>query len=232
MTEMVLQLYSFVVLTGLGVWMLQKAQYGGDVFFASLFFPLSIYLALRVFHRIGSAFVPQPSHAPRANPHHNAQNHTAEERGGQTSPEQTIPTELIQELEPDRVPIDIDRRLFLKMIGSAGLGLFFMSVFTEKAHAAFFGSLPGTSGIQVKNKLGVKIDPAEEHPTDGYTITEIDDAAYPAYYGFLHVSGAWYITKEASDGSYRYAKGSSAFSTSWALHNTTVTYGYYDAVFS
>ncbi|HAV15356.1 MAG TPA: hypothetical protein DCX25_03425 [Candidatus Pacebacteria bacterium] len=227
MTGMVLQLYSFVVLTSLGVWMLEKAQSGGDVFLASLFFPLSIYLALRVFHRIGGAFVSQPSHIPRANPHHETQFHPAE--GNST---QTIPTELIQELEPDKVPIDIDRRLFLKMIGSAGLGLFFVSIFTEKTHAAFFGSLPGTSGIQVKNKLGEKIDPAEKYPTDGYTITEIDDATYPAYYGFLHTSGGWYITKEASDGSYRYAKGASAFSTSWALRNTTVTYGYYDAVFS
>lgn len=126
---------------------------------------------------------------------------------------------------------DDNRRLFLKLIGSTSLSIFFMAVMGKgSAKAAFFGSMPGPGTIAVKNIAGETIDPAEKQPTDGYTITEVDDAGTTAYYGFVHKTGAWYITKEDATGSYRYAKGSSAFSVGWT-GRTLLTYDYFDAVF-
>lgn len=128
---------------------------------------------------------------------------------------------------------DSDRRLFLKLIGSTGLSLFFMALVSKKAQAAFFGSVPGPGTVAVKNIAGNTIDPAELQPTDGYEISEVDDAATPSYYGFVHKTGAWYITKEDATGAYRYWKGSSGFSAAWDLRDDPDTsYGYFDSVFS
>jgi hypothetical protein len=125
--------------------------------------------------------------------------------------------------------LDADRRMFLKLIGSAGLTLFFFAVFTRRAQAAFFGSVPGPGTVAIKDTTGAQIDPAIKHPTDGYRISQIDDST-PAYYGYLNKDGAWFIMKEDSNGDYRYAKGNSNFSTNWA-NRTSLTYDYFDAVF-
>ncbi len=126
---------------------------------------------------------------------------------------------------------DDNRRLFLKLVGSTSLSIFFMAVMGKgSAKAAFFGSMPGPGTIAIKDSTGVVIDPSEKQPTDGYTITEVDDAGTTSYYGFVHKTGAWYITKEDSAGAYRYAKGPSAFSTSWT-GRTLLSYDYFDAVF-
>lgn len=134
------------------------------------------------------------------------------------------PTEIVKDVA------DNDRRIFLKLIGSAGFSLLFMALFTKKAQAAFFGSMPGPGTVAIKNSAGVKIDPAESHPTDGYEIAEIDDTSSPAYYGFLKKNGYWYITKETSAGSYRYTKGTTSFSTNWT-NRASLTYDYFDSVF-
>jgi hypothetical protein len=126
--------------------------------------------------------------------------------------------------------IDGDRRFFLKLIASAGAGLFFMSLFSRRAQAAFFGSVPGPGTVALKDSTGAVIDPAIRTPTDGYKITEIDDASSPAYYGFVDKNGAWFIMREDSSGGYRYAKGSSNFAANWA-NRTSLTYDYFDAVF-
>ena len=126
---------------------------------------------------------------------------------------------------------DDNRRLFLKLVGSTSLSVFFMAVLGKKsAHAAFFGSMPGQGAVSVKNIAGDSIDPAEKQPTDGYTITEVDDSGNTSYYGFVHQNGAWYITKEDSSGSYRYAKGASLFSTNWT-GRALLSYDYFDNVF-
>lgn len=129
--------------------------------------------------------------------------------------------------------VDIDKRMFLKLIGSAGLSIFIFSLFTKKAEAAFFGSVPGPGTVSIKDSLGTKIDPAEKHPTDGYKITEIDDAGNDSYTGYIKKGGAWYIVKEigsGTDSSYRYAKGASSFTTNWT-NRASLTYDYYDNVF-
>jgi len=125
---------------------------------------------------------------------------------------------------------DIDRRMFLKLIGSAGITMFLFSLFSKKAEGAFFGSVPGPGTLSIKDTSGAKIDPAIKQPTDGYTLAQLDDALTPIYYGYLNKTSAWYIIKEDSSGAYRYAVGSSTFSTNWT-NRASLTYDYFDAVF-
>jgi hypothetical protein len=128
---------------------------------------------------------------------------------------------------------DPERRKFLKLIGAAGGSLFMLAMFTKKAEAAFFGSMPGPGTVAIKNTLGSQIDPAEKKPTDGYNITEIDDSGVDIYYGFVNKDGAWYIQKELSTGAYRYTKGTSDFTnilTGWP-NKTALSYGYFNDVF-
>lgn len=124
---------------------------------------------------------------------------------------------------------DIDRRAFLKIVGSAGISLFVFSLFTKRAHAAFFGSVPGPGTVALKDTTGAQIDPAQHHPTDGYNISQIDDSA-PAYYGFTNKDGAWFIMQEDSSGTYRYAKGASSFPTNWT-GRAGLSYDYFHNVF-
>lgn len=125
---------------------------------------------------------------------------------------------------------DPERRKFLKLIGAAGGSLFLLTVFTKKAEASFFGSMPGPGTIAIKNSTGTLIDPSEKHPTDGYNITEVDDSLADTYYGYINKDGAWFIRKETASGAYRYAKGSSDFTTNWANKNS-LTYDYFNVIF-
>lgn len=119
------------------------------------------------------------------------------------------------QVEPaEKFDFDFDRRAFLKLIGSAGVGLFMFSIFTRRAEAAFFGSAPTQGTVTL---------------ADGYKISEIDDSS-PAYYGFIDKTGKWFITKEESSGAYRYTRGDTDFSTSWP-NRASLTYDYYDAIF-
>jgi hypothetical protein len=136
-------------------------------------------------------------------------------------------------LAPTRQGVsDLDRRAFLKLIGSAGMAVFLLQLFSGKANAAFFGSVPGPGTVGIKDSGGNLIDPAISQPTDGYKISQIDDAsATVQYFGFVNKDGAWYIQKEdSSEGTYRYTKGSSNFATNWT-NRTSLTYDYFDSVF-
>ena len=137
---------------------------------------------------------------------------------------------LVGEVLPTEISDD-NRRLFLKLVGSTSLSMLFMVLIGKgTAKAAFFGSMPGPGTVAIKDSTGAVVDPAEKQPTDGYTITEVDDAGTTSYYGFVHKNGAWYITKEDASGSYRYAKGASLFSTNWT-GRALLTYDYFDNVF-
>jgi hypothetical protein len=126
---------------------------------------------------------------------------------------------------------DVDRRMFLKLIGSTGLMVFIFSIFSQKAEGAFFGSVPGPGTVALKDTTGALVDPAIKTPTDGYKIARVDDSV-PAYYGFIRKDGAWFIMREESDGTYKYAKGASNFSsTGWNNRGTSLTYNDFDVVF-
>lgn len=124
---------------------------------------------------------------------------------------------------------DNRRRGFLKLVGSTSVGLLLGSLFNPKqAGATFFGSVPGPGTVAIKDTDGTKVDPAIKSPTDAYGITEIDDSS-PAYYGFINKAGAWYITQKDGD-SFRYASGSSSFSTNWT-GRAGLSYTYFDSTF-
>jgi hypothetical protein len=132
---------------------------------------------------------------------------------------------------------DKDRRQFLKMVGSTGLGLITLSLLNpKKAGATFFGSVPGPGTISIKDADGNKIDPAAKQPTDGYKISKIDDTSSDtyAYYGFVDQNGQWYIQRETTSGvdtgDFLYKKGTSNFSSGWSTR-ADPTYDYFDSVF-
>lgn len=73
----------------------------------------------------------------------------------------------------------------------------------------------------------------EVDPLVGYQICERDDTTSTKYYGYAKASGAWYILKESSAGSYRYKKGSkydTDFASNWAIRDT-LDYAYIYEVF-
>jgi len=80
-----------------------------------------------------------------------------------------IPAIVLQPKElkqPEKLPrVDIDRRQFLKLISSAGLTLFLFSIFAKRAQAAFFGSVPGSGTVALKDTTGTPIDPAIKTPS-------------------------------------------------------------------
>lgn len=148
----------------------------------------------------------------------------------------------IKKIEEEIIPnrkfgkgFDLDRRMFLKLIGSTGIMLFVFSIFTKKAEGAFFGSVPGPGTVAVKDTAGTQIDPAIKTPTDGYKITQLDDTsdAPNTYYGFVNKDSAWFIMLDDGSGNYRYTKGSSDFTngtTGWP-NRINLTYDYFDAIF-
>lgn len=127
--------------------------------------------------------------------------------------------------------VDIEKRAFLKLIGTAGLSLFIFSIFNKRSETSFLGRAAGPGITALENSTGSKINPAERQPTDSYQISEIDDD-FIAFYGFTDKNGAWYIMKEDPDeGSFRYIKGESNFSGNWSSRED-LNYGYYHNVFS
>ena len=144
--------------------------------------------------------------------------------------EEVIETAKVTKIKPG---FDIDRRAFLKIIGSAGITIFLFSLFTKKAEAAFFGSNPGPGIVGIKDSTGTLIDPSKHHPTDGYKISGIDDSS-PAFYGFVNKDGDWFIMKEEADGDYLYYKKlitDDDFETEWP-NRGGFSYGYFNTKFS
>jgi len=186
---------------------------------ATLFYPLAVYFFLAIAPRRNKAI-----HLPKI----------------QVLPKESLPEK--QTIEEGRfIPgFDFDRRMFLKLIGSAGLSVFFFSLFTKKAEAAFFGSVPGPGTVSLKDTSGTKIDPAVKQPTDGYRINQLDDtsSATYSYFGFTNKDGDWFIMRETTSGAnvgdYRYYKKKTAdgsFSTEWPNRATLSPYDYFDVIF-
>lgn len=181
---------------------------------ASLFFPLFIYFGLLILPKERKALVIPQKASSKA----------------QLTKKSKVDDEVV-ELKKTKGNFDLDRRAFIKLIGSAGLSLFMLSIFTKKAQAAFFGSVPGPGTVAIKDTTGTPIDPAIKHPTDGYRIAELDDST-PAYYGFMDKNGNWFILRD-DNGTYKYLTGSSGFSTAWTNRATApeIDWKYYDEAF-
>ncbi len=128
--------------------------------------------------------------------------------------------------KPEVTVTDIDKRAFLKIVGATGLSFFIMSLFGRKAEALLLGNMDKNTATDDV----VKTQQLPVSPTDGYTISEIDDGII-AYYGFMGQKGAWFIMRQdANDGSFRYAKGDIDFPINWE-DRANLTYDYYANVF-
>jgi len=208
MVKKILIYYSFIVTTIMALMGFVGATSTPQFISAILFLPLALYFWFLVLPRKKKAL-----------------------KFSQKKPKSTRVTK-VKRLPADKGVLDMDRRTFIKLIGSAGVTVFLFSIFTRRAHGAFFGSVPGPGTVSLKDTSGIQIDPAEEHPTDGYKIAELDDSV-PAFYGFTDKDGPWFIMKEGSGGDYRYTKGSSDFNnvtTGWP-NRASLTYDYFDVVF-
>ena len=222
----VLIYYSFIIVTVMSVVGFTNAENIPQIISAAIFFPLMVYFFLQILPKRSRALRIEPIVvteteviAPKAirlkNNHRLSRYHQ--------------PLEL-EIFDQPSMNFDNNRRAFIKLIGSAGLGLFFFSLFSQKAHGAFFGSVPGPGTVALKDPTGTQIDPARNQPTDGYKIAQLDDSA-PAYYGYLDKDGNWFILKvDDTTGEYRYTKGASNFSTNWT-GRAGLTYALYDSVF-
>ncbi|MBI5126898.1 hypothetical protein HZA76_00365 [Candidatus Roizmanbacteria bacterium] len=216
--------YSFVIVSVMTLVSFLKAQSSAHLISAIIFFPLFAYFIELVIPRRRKAIaiiLPVKKELEKTS----VTAKTVAKKG------KTEEGEVVNE------GVDNDRRVFLKIIASAGAGLFMMSIFTKKTHAAFFGSVPGPGTISVKDSTGAVIDPAIKTPTDGYKITEIADTTSPAYYGFVNKDGAWFIMKEDSTATpnYSYVKGTGlpgdTFAAKWLIKGT-LGYDYFDVIFS
>lgn len=226
--------YNFIIISIVVFTGFIQAQTTAQIISALLFFPLFIYF--------GQFIIPQRRKAvPRLLPVDSSPSVPLHIAIQEKSPRVSDKKEQLKEgVLTDEAEIveegtilkhfDIDRRMFLKLIGSAGITVFLFSLFTNKAQGAFFGSVPGPGTVSLKDTTGAKIDPAIKQPTDGYKLAQLDDATSTAYYGYLNKDSAWYILKEDSTGAYRYVKGTSSFSTNWT-NRASLTYDYFDSVF-
>ena len=207
--------YNFIICTALVIMGFLGAMSYAQLVSAILFYPLMLYFAYLIIPRNTKAIVlPKKEEVKKKKPD--------KDKDGEV-------LELKKEGE-EKTKYDIDRRAFIKLIGSAGLSLFLLSIFTKKAQGAFFGSVPGPGTVALKDTTGEKIDPAEKHPTDGYRVADMDDSS-PSYYGFTDLDGNWFIIKEDTDGSYKYNKGAVNYTTNWT-GRSGLSYDYYDVVFS
>jgi hypothetical protein len=213
-----LHYYSFIVVSIMALIGFTSAQSVGQLIPAVLFFPLAVYFGILITPKRSKAILLPKFQVP---------------------PQKLNKEEKISEGKVTKLKgFDMDRRAFLKIIGSAGLTVFFFSIFAKRAEAAFFGSVPGPGTVALKDSAGAIIDPAIKHPTDGYKINQMDDTSDPpyAYYGFANKDGAWFIMRETTsgvdEGQYRYRKGSSGFPAGWGGRTANPeTYDYFDEIF-
>jgi len=146
--------------------------------------------------------------------------------------EQALPlkkSEIKSLVASQQAEIDIDRRTFLKLIGSAGILALILGLFGRRAGISNFLGGPNLSSVSLKDASGNVIEPAAKSPTDGYNISQVDDSV-PAYFGFVDKNGKWFIMREGEDGSFRYARGETDFSTNWVNRHKLI-YDLFDRVF-
>jgi len=213
--------YNFIIVSLLVISGFFNAQNYLELVKTAPLLPLAIYFGLFIFPRRRKAIVLPKKKTINKSP--------AEKQPVTIENDTLVPADEGEVLKKEGV--DSNRRMFLKLIGSAGLSVFFFAIFTKKAEAAFFGSVPGPGTMALKNTAGEKIDPAEKQPTDGYRIARVDDST-PSYYGYINKDGGWFIMQEEDNGTYKYARGNSDFLTDgWNVRNTTLEYFDFDEIF-
>lgn len=191
--------------------------------FAAVLYPVLVYFAFRAFPRKARSHPPEKPAAVET------------ESNLQIPSQEDEPVEKVEIVKTENLGIsDIDKRVFLKLIGAAGLSLFLFSIFNKKVESALFKSLPPsetTGQVSLGDIGGNKINPAQSQPMDGYRISEIDDNVI-TYYGFINKDKAWVVMRQDTDtGSFRYSKGDSNFPGNWAKREK-LKYDYFSDIFS
>lgn len=125
--------------------------------------------------------------------------------------------------------VDVNRRDFLKLIGSAGILALILGLFGRSRGASNFLGGANLESVSLKDPSGKVINPAQDSPTDGYSIAQIDDSV-PSYFGFVNKEGGWFIMREGEDSSFRYIKGDGNLDTNWTKREK-LDYNYFDKVF-
>jgi hypothetical protein len=129
--------------------------------------------------------------------------------------------------------VDESRRKFIKIAAGTSLATAIMLFLKRKdASAAFFGSIPGSGTVGVKDSAGHKVDPAQKQPLDGYNISDIDDSGTIRYFGFINKDGAWYILQEdTTNSTIRYRVGDSSYLAAWGVRASGSSYSLFNDVF-
>ena len=126
--------------------------------------------------------------------------------------------------------VDIDKRTFLKMVGTAGISFFIFSLLGRRVEDLIFNK---TQNSNTNSNIGLPPSPNNQGvslPNDEYRISEIDDGVV-SYYGFINKDGGWLIMREdTEENSFRYAKGTVGFSKNWSGREN-LKYDYYHDLF-
>jgi len=168
---------------------------------------------------------------------------TIKQRYTELTPQAATPSPIKPEQATARINIgskianmgiaDIDKRVFLKLIGGAGITLFLFSIFNKRAEGLFFKNLPsnGISGsVSLQGLDGNKIDPAQKKALDDYSISDIENNVI-IYYGFISKDRSWYIMRvDTKTGTFRYTKAGSNYFTNWN-NRANLKYDFFDNVF-
>ncbi len=177
---------------------------------AILFYPLLVYFALRTFPR---------------------KNHCSVSREPTTTVQSPVITEKVEAENKENLGVsNVDKRVFLKLIGGAGLSLLLLSILNKRGGSLFFQNLPSLEKPFLEDAANYKINASQNQSTDGYKISEIDENVV-SFYGFLHPDGAWFIMREDPDtGSFRYARGDINFPGNW-INRENLNYDYFNNIF-
>lgn len=212
MYRLLLVNFSFVMILALVVATFITAKTYTQLGVAVILYPLLAFFAYKVFENsIWRPFLKKPQAAMQ----HTAVSEKAMPAGRQ-----------VEDLKKEGIAVsDIDKRLFLKIIGTTGLSFFLISIFGRRAENFLFGQNQTTQPAPAGKTVA-----ASPSPTDGYTISEIDDGIV-GYFGFINNEGKWFIMKRDTDsGSFRYAKGGKDFSGNWKMREN-LKYDYFHNVF-
>lgn len=214
-SEKFLIIYSFLACLFLMLMGIFSARSSGQLMSSFIYLPLVFFFGTKIFYQLSLSS--SKSTASKKILPLTVTTHSADHKG-------TDHTPAIAGVA------DQDKRLFLQLIGTTGISLLLMSLFSRKARDTFLGGGPAPDTVGLKNSAGETINPAEKLPTDGYVISDIDDETDINYYSFVHTSGAWYIMQYAN-GNFRYTKGDGNYSNNWDIRNK-LRYDLFNNVFS
>ncbi len=218
-SDRVLIIYSFLACAFLMAVGIFSARSSGQLLASFIYLPLVFFFGTKIFHWLLAKTVTRVVVQNKVLP------------GPASNNAQVVSSPTDPESDEEGVT-DKDKRLFLKLIGTTGISLLLLALFSRRARDTFLGGgvAAGPDVVGIKDTTGNQIDPAQQGPTDGYEISEIDDEGTPVHFGYVKKTGAWYIM-QYNNGNFRYTKGDKNFSANWSKR-TELTYGYFNDIFS